>query len=114
MEKEESYKHIQDFIYFHRLRDENSNVIFNANVSIKTECSFEKRKMPIIVNFNTYNRLAKITIEDYDLNPYLFPNTFFPENDKFTHVDNVYLKIDGIHTNNPSIGKYNVEIYPIK
>lgn len=111
--KEESFENLQDFIYRHKLRDKNSNVIFNANVSIRTESNFEKRKMPIIVDFNVYNKLAKITIEDYDLNAYLFPITFFPDSDKITHVDNLYLKIEGTHTKNADIGKYCIEIYPL-
>lgn len=65
------------------------------------------------VSFDVSPRAGQLTLNDHNLNAYEFPEQFYPDYNKFTHVDNSYLKIEGIHRQNSRIGEYIVEIYPL-
>lgn len=104
---------LQKFIEAHDLRNSHSQVIFNALVSIETENrKLESVPMEIHITFAGYDS-GIVTMLGHNLNANFFPTDFIAKYQNFTH-DNQCLSIDGIHKQNPEIGKYNVKILPLK
>lgn len=66
------------------------------------------------VNKNVSPRIAVLELHDHKLDPYQYPEQFYPDYAVFTHVDKLYLKIEDTHNSNPAIGKYTVKIFPLE
>lgn len=105
---------LKDFIFYHKLRDMNSIILFRATVSITTiKNQINKKEMDVMISFNDSVSLGKVSLLVNDLDPLLYPTVFDVSWQKMTHVGHVYLNIIGFHTKNQLIGEYNVTIVPV-
>lgn len=110
-----SQKELYEFVEFHELQNRHSNINFLASINISTaESEIQNEEMEVWIFKDVYNRRGKVALSGSDLNPYEFPEEFFPDFQSMIHIDSRFLQIDGIHKLNPKIGKYSVEIYPIR
>ncbi|KNB62254.1 hypothetical protein [Chryseobacterium sp. Hurlbut01] len=110
-----SQSELYDFVEFHDLQNRHSQINFYAYVNIITaESEIKKEEMEVMIYKDVYNRRGKVTLIGNELNPYEFPEEFYPDYQSMKHVNNQYLEIIGNHEQNKKIGNYNVEIYPIR
>lgn len=109
----DSLRELNDFIQKHDLKDNYSSVHFSALIDLETSQQHAyKVEVEIRVFTGIYNRTAELTFTKHNLDFEYYPTQFFPDFQTFTHVNNSYLQIEGIHTNNQKIGKYLVKIFP--
>ena len=112
---ENSLRELKDFIEKHNLRDNYSNVRFQALIDIEAfEKQVYKKEIEILVNEQVYGKASELVFTKHDLNYEFYPLQFYPDFQNFTHVNDAYLKIEGVHTHRPKIGKYVVKIFPLK
>ena len=110
-----SQAELYEFVEFHELQNRHSNINFYAYVSISTaESEIQNEEMEVWIFKDVYNRRGKVTISGNDLDPYEFPEEFFPDFQLMEHIEKKFLQIDGNHQLNSRIGKYTVKIYPIR
>lgn len=111
---ENSLRELKDFIEKHNLRDNYSNVLFQATVDIEAfERQIYREEIEILVNEQVYGKASELVFTKHNLNYEFYPLQFFPDFQTFTHVNTAYLKIEGTHTHRPKIGKYVVRIFPL-
>lgn len=113
-EQYQYYGDIKDFISYHHLRNpKDGTVYFKANVEIETQSEFLEITGEILITFAGYNEAGTLQILSPDLDPYVYPQKFKVEWDKFEFVDSYFLKIIGTHTQNSRIGNYLIKITPV-
>lgn len=114
-DKQKSFQELNEFVTLNELTNDSSVIHFHAFVSINTATSeIFKQKMTVRVNKNVSPRIAVLELHDHKLDPYQYPEQFYPDFAVFTHVDKLYLKIEDTHNSNPAIGKYTVKIFPLE
>lgn len=108
-----SNRALKDFVEIHELMNSHSIVHFNALVSIETaEESITNQEMQVLITFDDYQSIGKVSLLESDLNPYSFPTVFEAKWQKMEHQNNQNLHISDTHTRNPKIGAYEVYIVP--
>lgn len=109
-----NYQQLKEFVQKHKLKNSHSIIQFNSIVTIKTEKhKITNQNMRIMVTFEGYENYGRLTLLKSDLDPYLFPTEFEAKWQQMRHVDNEYLEISGVHTQNHDIGKYQIKIIPL-
>ncbi|WP_313002772.1 hypothetical protein [Chryseobacterium gleum] len=109
-----SNEQLEEFIQQKNLINKNSIAHFKALISIKTSKNkISNEEMEILISFENYNSLGRITIMNSELNPLLYPTVFEAKWQKMEYIDDEYLLISDIHKKNPNIGKYTVKIIPL-
>lgn len=101
---------LKEFISNFKLMNRNSIVDFNARVKIKTS----KRQIEIVSRvFVTFegNHSGKLSLLTSEIDANEFPTELIVNYQDFEFIDEIYLKISGIHTINPEIGVYTVKIF---
>jgi len=77
---EQKYKNgqqLSDFVEKHDLINRFSIVHFNAIVSITTaKNKITNRQMEVMVSFDNYNSLGRLTLMESDIDPKLYPTVF--------------------------------------
>ncbi|MBL6445023.1 hypothetical protein JMN32_01800 [Fulvivirga sp. 29W222] len=106
---------LREFVQQHELMNSHSIIQFNSIVSITTaKNKLTNEQMRIMVTYDGYDSYGQLTLLESDIDPYLFPTVFEAKWQNIKHVDNEYLEINGVHTQNQDIGKYIVKIIPLK
>lgn len=106
-----NHKELKDFIQDNKLKDINSNIHFNALVSIKTaQKEIKSKEMKVRITFNDSGKV--FLIADY-LDTDFFPTIFKVEYGKMEYKENMYLHISDTHKENQKIGMYDVKIMPL-
>lgn len=104
---------LKDFVEDFNLKDNHSNIFFNANIEIVTTQKNLKLSADVRITFNGYNNYGTVTIINDGIDPKLFPEIFMAQQDDFAIANDSRLVISGNHTNNAKIGQYTVKITPI-
>jgi hypothetical protein len=106
---------LSEFMHSHKLIQGNGHLHFIVLVSVTTEHNkIRHKKMEIRVKFDGFDNLGRLNLDESVLNPSEYPTNHDAKYQTFKHVDNEYLLITGIHKKNPMIGKFEVQIYPLK
>jgi len=105
---------LKDFVEVHNLSNSHSIIQFNSIVSITTALNeIRDMKIKTWISFADFDSYGKVTFLDGNLDYRLFPTTFDAKWQDFSHIGNMYLAINGFHTKNPSIGRFEVKIFPL-
>jgi len=112
MKSYENTSELKEFIVAKKLRDQNSNIIFNANIKLETAEHYTEIEKEVMVRFDGYNTAGKLTILESGLDPYEYPEDFDAKWQNFKFLDNEYVQIKGKHPNE-KIGNYILKITPI-
>ncbi len=106
---------LREFVQQHKLMNRHSIIQFYSIVSITTaKNKITNQSMKIMITLDGYDSYGQLTLLDSDLDPYLFPTVFEAKWQNMKHVDNEYLEISDVHTQNQDIGKYSVKIIPLE
>jgi len=106
---------LREFVQQHKLMNSHSIIQFNSIISITTaKNKITNKHMRIMVTLDGYDSYGQLTLLESDLDPYLIPTVFEAKWRNMKHVDNEYLEISGVHTQNQDIGKYNAKIIPLQ
>jgi len=105
-----SQDHLKRFIFDKHLMNSNSVVDFNANITIDTSKNKLEIRSRVFVTFEG-NHSGKLSILSESIKPRQYPTEFIVEYQNFEYVEDIFLKITGIHTENSEIGEYVIKIY---
>ena len=110
-----SQSELYEFVEYHKLQNRHSQINFKGLVSIVTaESCIENVEMEIWIIKQVFDKRGKLTLVGNNLDPYAFPEEFFPDYQKMEHVEKDYLQITGNHKFNEKIGEYSVKIFPLE
>lgn len=105
---------LSDFVEKHNLMNRLSRVHFNAVVSITTSNNkVVNRQMEVMISFDNYNSLGRLTLLENDIDSNLYPTVFEASWQKMEHIENEFLLITDVHKKNSVIGRYTVKIIPL-
>ena len=106
---------LKSFVEEMKLRDSHSNILFSAEIKIKTNRKSLFVTKKVLITFDGYNNYGKVSIIDKDseIDSNDFPEIFDAQFQDFSFINESYLEITGNHTRNPNIGNYTVKITPI-
>ncbi|MBA9074819.1 hypothetical protein GGR22_002992 [Flavobacterium gossypii] len=106
---------LSEFINRHDLMNNESNVLFNAVISITTvNNKIRNQQMKVMILLDSFGSLGKILLMQSGLDPKLYPTIFEANWQDMEHIDEEYLLIKDVHTKNASIGEYSVKIVPLE
>jgi len=101
---------LKEFISNFKLMNRNSIVDFDAKIKITTSKRQIEIASRVFVTFEG-NHSGKLSLLTSEIDPNEFPTEFIVDYQDFEFIDEIYLKISGVHTRNPEIGVYMVKIF---
>jgi hypothetical protein len=106
---------LSEFVQQHRLMNKHSIIQFNSIVSITTSKNkITNQRMKIMITLDGFDNYGQLTLLESEIDPYLFPTVFEAKWQNIKHIENEYLEITGIHSQNEDIGEYKVKIIPLE
>jgi hypothetical protein len=105
---------LQEFVHGMGLMDDNSNIIFQAEVRFNSLNENITVNPNVMIRFDGYNNPGTVTFLDVnkEIDSSKMPEQYVAHWGSYVFVNNISLRITGQHKN-PKIGNYVLQITPL-